>query len=62
MDTDDINNIEKRLEDALNLKDNLESKLQKLGDNPRAETFKMQLNKVNELIKHLQEEKEELSK
>ena len=62
MDTDDINNIEKRLEDALNLKENLESKLQKLGDNPRAETFKMQLNKVNELIKHLQEEKEELSK
>lgn len=62
MDTDDINNIEKRLEDALNLKENLESKLEKLGDNPRAETFKMQLNKVNELIKHLQEEKEELSK
>ena len=62
MDTDDINNIEKRLEDALNLKENLESKLEKLGDNPRAETFKMQLNKVKELIKHLQEEKEELSK
>ena len=62
MDTDDINNIEKRLEDALNLKENLESKLEKLGDNPRAETFKMQLNKVNELIKHIQEEKEELSK
>lgn len=62
MDTTDINNIEKRLDDAITLKANLETKLEKLGDNPRAETFKMQLDKVNELIKHLQEEKEELSK
>lgn len=62
MDTSDINNIEKRLEDALSLKANLETKLEKLGDNPRAETFKMQLNKVDDLIEHLNKEKEELSK
>ena len=62
MDTDDIKNIEKRLEDAQNLKANLESKLEKLGDNPRAETFQIQLNKVNDLISHLQNEKEEISK
>lgn len=62
MDTTDINNIEKRLEDALNLKSNLESKIEKLGDNPRAETFQIQLDKVNDLISHLNQEKEELSK
>ena len=58
----DINNIEKRLEDAQNLKANLESKLEKLQDTPRAETFQIQLNKVNDLINHLEKEKEELSK
>ena len=50
MDTTDVKNIEKRLEDALNLKANLEKRLEKLGDNPRAETFQIQLDKVNELI------------
>lgn len=62
MDTTDVKNIEKRLEDALNLKKNLEKRLEKLGDNPRAETFQIQLDKVNELIQHLQQEKEELDK
>ena len=57
----DIENIDKRLEDALNLKNNLEAKLEKLGDSPRAETFKIQLNKVNDLIDHLESEKRELS-
>ena len=57
-----MENIEKRLEDAISLKTNLESKLQKLGDSPRAETFKMQLDKVNGLIDHLEKEKAELSK
>lgn len=61
MDTTDINNVNKRLEDAITLKTNLESKLEKLGDSPRAETFQAQLNKVNELIDHLEKEKEELS-
>ena len=62
MDTDNIENIEKRLEDAIALKSNLESKLRKLGDSPRAETFEVQLNKINELIDHLEKEKIELSK
>ena len=62
MDTTDVKNIEKRLEDALNLKANLEKRLEKLADNPRAETFQIQLDKVNELIQHLQQEKEELDK
>ena len=62
MDTDDINNIEKRLEDAQNLKANLEAKLEKLQDTPRAETFQIQLNKLTDLINHLEKEKEELSK
>lgn len=62
MDTDDIANIEKRLEDAQNLKANLETKLEKLQDTPRAETFQIQLDKVNDLIEHLEKEKEELEK
>ena len=56
----DMENIEKRLQDAQNLKANLENRLEKLGDNPRAETFKIQLDKVNDLISHLEKEKEEL--
>ena len=62
MDTTDIENIEKRLSEAQNLKTNLESKLEKLENTPRAETFQIQLDKVNDLITHLQSEKEELSK
>ncbi len=58
----EIENIEKRLQDAQNLKANLETKLEKLGDNPRAETFQIQLDKVNDLINHLEKEKEELEK
>ena len=62
MDTTDIENIEKRLSEAQNLKTNLEAKLAKLENTPRAETFQIQLDKVNDLIIHLQNEKEELSK
>ena len=62
MDTTDIENIEKRLSDAQNLKTNLEAKLAKLENTPRAETFQIQLDKVNDLIIHLQNEKEELNK
>ena len=58
----DIENIDKRLSEAPNLKANLENKLEKLGDNPRAETFQIQLDKVNDLINHLEKEKEELNK
>ena len=58
----EIENVEKRLQDAQNLKANLETKIDKLADNPRAETFQIQLNKVNDLINHLEKEKEELNK
>ncbi|WP_458456339.1 hypothetical protein [Methanobrevibacter sp.] len=58
----DAENIDKRISEAQNLKTNLESKLEKLGDSPRAETFQIQLNKVNDLIGHLKKEKEELNK
>ena len=58
----DIENIEKRLNEAQSLKANLETKLEKLGDSPRAETFQIQLDKVNDLINHLENEKEELNK
>ena len=58
----EIENIEKRLADAQNLKANLETKIDKLGDNPRAETFQIQLDKVNELIQHLENEIGELNK
>ena len=58
----DAENIDKRLNDAQNLKANLETKLEKLGDSPRAETFQIQLDKLNDLIDHLEKEKEELNK
>ena len=58
----DIENIDKRLSEAQNLKANLENKLEKLGDNPRAETFQIQLDKVNDLSNHMEEEKQELNK
>ena len=58
----DIENIEKRLDDAKNLEANLESKAEKLGDSPRADSIKLQLTKVAELINHLENEKEELNK
>ena len=57
-----IENIDKRLDDAKNLGEKLESKAEKLGDSPRAEPIKLQLTKVAELISHLEKEKEELTK
>lgn len=60
MDSTDIKNIEKRLKDAIELKANLEKRLEKLGDSPRAEVFQTQLDKLNGLIEHLEKEKEEL--
>lgn len=62
IEMNDVKNIEKRIEDALNLKKNLESKVEKLPDSPRKDQFQIQLDKVNELIAHLEKEKEELSK
>ena len=58
----DVENIDKRLNDAQSLKTSLETKIEKLGNSPRAETFQIQLDKVNDLIDHLEKEKEELDK
>ena len=45
---------DKRLELAKNRLAELESKLQKVKGTPREEEFQMQVDKLNELIKHLE--------
>lgn len=53
------NNIEKRIKKAEELKASLESKLQKVKGTPREEEFQMQIDKLNDLIKHLESELEQ---
>lgn len=50
------NNVDKRLEKAIELKESLEKKFEKVKGTPREEEFQLQLEKVNELIKHLKKE------
>ena len=57
----DITNIEERIKKAEDLKVSLEEKLEKVADTPREEEFKIQLAKVNGLIQHLENEKENIS-
>ena len=45
---------DKRLELAKNRLVELESKLEKVKGTPREEEFQMQVDKLNELIKHLE--------
>lgn len=47
---------DKRLELAIQKKAELESKLEKVKGTPREEEFTLQINKLNELIAHLQED------
>ena len=47
---------DKRLELAKNRLAELESKLQKVKGTPREEEFQMQLDKINQLIEHLENE------
>ena len=47
---------DKRLELAINKKKELEAKLEKVKGTPREEEFQIQIDKLNELIKHLREE------
>lgn len=47
---------DKRLELAVNKKQELETKLQKVKGTPREDEFQMQIDKLNELIKHLENE------
>lgn len=52
----DKTNIEQRIEKATELKVSLEKKLEKVKGTPREEEFQLQVDKLNDLIKHLKEE------
>lgn len=54
----DNQNIEERINKAIGLKASLESKLEKVKGTPREEEFQLQIDKLNELIKHLEGELE----
>lgn len=49
-------NIEKRIKKATELKASLEEKLEKVAGTPREEEFKLQIEKIDALIAHLEEE------
>ena len=49
-------NVEMRIKKALELKQSLESKLEKVRGTPREEEFQMQIDKINDLILHLESE------
>lgn len=49
-------NVEMRIKKALELKQSLESKLEKVRGTPREEEFQMQIDKINDLILHLENE------
>ena len=48
--------MDNRLELARQKKEELESKLEKVRGSPREEEFQLQIDKLNALIKHLEEE------
>lgn len=56
IDMSDKTNIEQRIEKATELKVSLEKKLEKVKGTPREEEFQLQVDKLNDLIKHLKEE------
>ena len=47
---------DRRLELAKEKRAELETKLEKVRGTPREEEFQLQLNKLNDLIKHLEKE------
>ena len=55
----DKTNIEARIKKAEELKASLEIKLEKVANTPREEEFKLQIEKIDELITHLKEELDE---
>ena len=57
--TDDKKNIESRIKKAEELKASLEIKLEKVANTPREDEFKLQIEKIDELIAHLKEELDE---
>lgn len=52
-------NINLRLEKAKELKESLEAKFEKVRGTPREEEFKLQIEKVDGLIAHLEDELDE---
>lgn len=52
----DKTNNQERIKKAVELKENLESKLEKVKGIPREEEFQLQIDKLNELIAHLESE------
>lgn len=52
----DENNIKSRIEQAQKLKASLEEKFEKVKGSPREEEFALQIEKVDALIAHLEEE------
>lgn len=55
----DKNNIQERINKATELKASLEEKLEKVKGSPREEEFKLQIEKIDALIAHLEEELKE---
>ena len=55
----DKNNIQERINKARELEASLESKLEKVKGTPREEEFKLQIEKIDALIAHLEEELKE---
>ena len=51
-------NTQERIKKAIELKEFLEAKLEKVKESPREEEFKLQIDKINELIIHLKKELE----
>lgn len=54
----DKTNIEGRIQKAIDLKTSLEGKLEKVKGSPREEEFQIQIDKLKELIAHLEAELE----
>ena len=55
----DKNNIQERINKGRELKASLVSKLEKVKGTPREEEFKLQIEKIDALIAHLEEELKE---
>ena len=52
----DKSNIQERINRSIDLKASLEEKLSKVANTPREEEFKLQIEKIDALIAHLEEE------
>ena len=55
----DKSNIKQRIKSANELKASLESKIEKVKGSPREEEFQIQVDKLNDLIAHLEKELDE---